>query len=54
MTVHDNHHIPDAAPAPRRPWTTPRLETLGSMNDTMLDATQPPNDGSASPSLHAS
>ncbi|WEK01128.1 MAG: hypothetical protein P0Y59_05410 [Candidatus Sphingomonas phytovorans] len=54
MNIHDSHDIPDAAPAPRRPWTTPRLERLGSMDDTMQDATQPPNDGSASPSLHAS
>ncbi|MGH6612705.1 hypothetical protein [Sphingomonas sp.] len=53
MTTNDT---PDTAPTPdapnpKLPWTTPRLETLGSMGDAMQNMTQPPNDGSASPSV---
>ncbi len=54
MNIPDIPNTPDAPALPKLPWTTPRLETLGSMSDTMSNMTQPPNDGSASPSLHAS
>ncbi|MEO7469361.1 MAG: hypothetical protein V4610_14325 [Pseudomonadota bacterium] len=35
-------------------WVTPRLESLGSMRDARADSVQPPNDGSASPTIAAS
>ena len=36
------------------PWTTPRLQALGSMRDVKADTVQPPNDGSLSPTIAAS
>ena len=50
----NTNDTPDTAPTPKLPWTRPRLDTLGKVSDTMQSMTQPPNDGSASPSLHAS
>lgn len=41
-------------PAAKLPWTTPRLEPLGSMHDVKANGAQPPNDGSSSPNIAAS
>jgi hypothetical protein len=50
----DTNDLPDTATARKLPWTTPRLEDLGNMRDAEANGAQPPNDGSASPSLAAS
>ena len=40
--------------AAKLPWSTPRLEPLGSMHDVKANVVQPPNDGSFSPTVAAS